>query len=139
MYVTRKALCFRREHRRALSQSRYTPLYASGPGAGHLCAFARRAASQVFIVAVPRLVAGLTNGEEPYGPREGVWDSTRLPIPAQSAPAFENVFTGEVIKATEADGVRALPAATLFSSFPVALLVSLEGDGETKGKKEGGE
>lgn len=133
MYVTHRALCFRRDHCRLLSQSRYTPLSAVGPQSRRVCSFARRAGTDVFVVVVPRFMMGLLSEEEPCAVREGVWGSTRLPVSLLPALAYENVFTGEVLRVSKEEGTRALSVADLFATFPVALLKGLNrGEGTEK-------
>ena len=106
------------------------PLAVSGEKADHLCAFAWRArgagapADEVAIVAVPRLLAGVTPAPETPGvtapPPLGrdVWGDTRIAFGDVPAVPLENVFTRERIDAAEGG----LPAATVFANFPVAVL-----------------
>ena len=59
--------------------------------------------------------------------------STHLPLPAPFPSHYENIFTGEVVRATEYEGSRSLSVADLFATFPVALLRGMDEKGEEKG------
>jgi maltooligosyltrehalose synthase len=56
---------------------------------------------------------------------EAAWEDTRLELSAMNADAvhfWRNVFTGEVVAATDREGTLSLTAAEMFADFPVALL-----------------
>jgi maltooligosyltrehalose synthase len=79
---------------------------------------------RILIAAVPRLMThGLPEGRHiPIG--RDVWKDTRITLPAEStASTYRHVFTGARMKA---DAAGSLPAADLFRTLPVALLVSDE-------------
>jgi (1->4)-alpha-D-glucan 1-alpha-D-glucosylmutase len=129
MYVTAKSLKFRKDRRDALSRLRYIPLEAEGARASNVCAFARRTHGFPFIVAVPRLLMGLLGEGESAGLRPDVWDGSFLPVPTPPEAAYENAFTGEVIRPVEHRKAPALPLAEVFGGFPVALLSGVERTG----------
>ena len=122
MYVTYKALNFRKEQKTILSRTRYMALKTAGARADNVCAFARRAGGAVFVVAVPRLVMGLLGDEKRPSLKKGVWDDSFLRLPSLPASAYENVFTGEVVNTVRQQEADALCLADLFRTFPVALL-----------------
>jgi len=127
MYVTWKALNFRKEYGRLLARTRYMPLEAAGGRTANICAFARRAEGAVFIVVVPRFLMGFLDAEsERPALREGTWDGSFLLLPSLRVSCYENVFTGEVIKRMRYMEAGALRLADLFRTFPVALLKGLE-------------
>ena len=75
------------------------------------------------IVAVPRLVAGLTDRREVDPLGEAVWQDTWLLLPnSQKGDQCRNIFTGEKLAVEEREGLTGLAASSVFSSFPVALL-----------------
>ncbi|WP_027719436.1 malto-oligosyltrehalose synthase [Desulfovirgula thermocuniculi] len=127
LYLTCKALRFRRAHLDLFAGGAYIPLEAAGPLYRHVCAFARRRGSRWALVAVPRLVARLALRHAP--PRmelplvaplgQGVWGDTALVLPGGAPCAWRNVFTGEEVQAGEGN---VLPLAVAFKGFPVALL-----------------
>src|SRR5207245_1930896 len=91
LYVILQTLRYRRQHREPFTEGSYEPLTASGAPHSHVCAFVRRAADQVVVVAVPRLVYRLTNGQQrlPLGPE--AWAETWLALPiAATGQAFRN-------------------------------------------------
>lgn len=113
------ALALRHRHRAVFEQGTYTGLSAHGPHAEHVIAFAREHGDDTAIVVVPRLVVGLTDGQErpPVGPE--VWGDTWMEVPAGR---YRNVFTGEDLVAEEREGTSGLPLAAVLGHFPVALL-----------------
>ncbi len=126
LYLTWRALRFRRDHRRLFAGGDYLPLVAAGPGRDHLCAFARRLEGTWAVVAAPRLCVRLAGGEAgpesippavpPLG--EAAWGETTLLLPSGAPEHWRNVLTGE--QAVARHGT--LPLADVFRCFPVALL-----------------
>lgn len=123
LYLIQKLLNYRREHPGLFTTGQYDPLDAVGSRSENLCAFTRQSAETTVLVVVPRLVAGLTgmSGKPPLGPQ--VWNETRLVLPPEFAGArFVNLLTGETVQATGDSSDVGLAVATVFSTFPVALL-----------------
>jgi (1->4)-alpha-D-glucan 1-alpha-D-glucosylmutase len=123
LYLTTRALACRAAYPDLFARGDYIPLAAEGAAADHVVAFARRDAENEFIVAVPRLVMGLTRKEpvDPIGPE--VWSDTRLLLPdAEPGTRYRDVFSGETIKALADDDGAILPIAEVFAAFPFALL-----------------
>jgi (1->4)-alpha-D-glucan 1-alpha-D-glucosylmutase len=128
LYVTHRSLAARRDHPGLFSAGDYIPLAAEGPKAAHAFAFARRAGEAAAVVAVPRLVAGLS--PDPARPPLGAesWPDTRLPLDGlDPALRWRNAFTGEVLTPRDVGGRPTLAAADLFAHFPVALLLAERG------------
>jgi (1->4)-alpha-D-glucan 1-alpha-D-glucosylmutase len=122
LYVTFRALNFRRAHERLFSLGRYLPLSARGEKRGHVCAFARELENDAAIVVVPRLNVGLTAGEE-RPPIGEVWQNTLLTLPrAYLGKRLRNLFTGEVLTVSEKSAGIGLALADVCAAFPVALL-----------------
>jgi (1->4)-alpha-D-glucan 1-alpha-D-glucosylmutase len=123
MFVIFRTLRFRREHRELFLVGDYVPLEAVGPRHAHLCAFRRLWGRTRLIVAVPRLVVGLTGGVERHPLGEEVWLNTRLILPAErSAGRYRSIFTGEELSTEVHDGRTGISLASVFNCFPVALL-----------------
>ncbi|MBO8128757.1 MAG: malto-oligosyltrehalose synthase [Peptococcaceae bacterium] len=139
LYLTYKALHFRRAHRELFAAGEYLPVETKGSRYEHVCAFARRAGSTWALVVVPRLLvrlqttrravgAGDVPPEElPTAPPLGepVWDETGLILPAQCPDRWRNVLTGETVTAspgTDSLVGSVLPLAGVFRNFPVALM-----------------
>jgi (1->4)-alpha-D-glucan 1-alpha-D-glucosylmutase len=146
LYLTYKALRFRRSRRELFAAGEYLPVEAAGPRAGHVCAFARRRESAWALAAAPRLAARLAmeNSGAPLLPPlafplgEAAWGETCLLLPAAAPARWRNILTGETVQAaapspSPAGGpprperqVPALLLAAVFRNFPVALLAPEE-------------
>jgi (1->4)-alpha-D-glucan 1-alpha-D-glucosylmutase len=119
LLLVAETLRHRRDHARLFAEGAYTPLDAAGPGAGHVCAYARARGGEAVIAVAPRLVVGLTGGvaRAPVGAE--VWGETRLRLPGELAGArYRDVLTGREL-AADSDG---LPLAEVLATLPVALL-----------------
>jgi (1->4)-alpha-D-glucan 1-alpha-D-glucosylmutase len=121
LFLTNRALEFRRSHADLFLEGDYVPVYASRRIFQHVCAFMRTYKRQSVLVAVPRFATALTrSGEFPLGAR--AWRKNRLGLPAGTARHWNNIFTGEHI---ETEGrTRGILLSRIFSQFPVALLCS---------------
>lgn len=92
----------------------YHGIRARGRMADHVLAFARTCGSDRLLVAVPRLVSGLTRDERvPLG--ADAWGDTSLPLPAG---VWRNIITGEARKV----GENPTALAELFSDLPFSVL-----------------
>ncbi|SFG97986.1 maltooligosyl trehalose synthase [Desulfotomaculum arcticum] len=144
LFLTYRALHYRRNHPGLFTGGEYIPVEAAGPGAGHICAFARRTGESWALVVVPRLLALFRTGnggrggtgkpagappplDPPLG--EQVWGGHLLLLPDEAPGMWRNILTGENLTAEpagpEADappGSKVLPLAAVWQSFPVALL-----------------
>ena len=121
LYVTAKALGFRRNHGALFLEGGYLPLEASGTLKEHVCAFARLHDGEWVTVIVPRMVARLIAfGEFPVGHK--VWGRSVISLPAASPGEWANVLTGESLETLRVARGRALPLGDVLRSFPVALL-----------------
>jgi len=127
LYVTHRALAFRRSRPGLFGLGRYLPLVTAGTHAEHVIALARRDGDSVAVAAVPRLAARLTGfaGRWPLG--AATWDQTWISLGDEElAGRYRDQFTGRAISTQPRDGGPALPAEALFASFPVALLERAE-------------
>jgi (1->4)-alpha-D-glucan 1-alpha-D-glucosylmutase len=140
LYLTYKALHFRRANRELFAAGEYLPVEVTKPGDEHACAFARRLGDRWVLVAVPRLPvrlqeAGRATPAEAAADRppvlkpplgEAAWGETSLILPENSPDRWHNVLTGEALAAAlpagTASGSKILPLACVFRSFPAALL-----------------
>ena len=119
LYVTQRALNFRRQNAELFRDGEYLPLETSGPAADHLCAFVRSHQGRGVLVVVPRLVLPLQTAGKPIWDA-GVWADTMISLPPSST-AWQELFTGRRLVAK---GDR-LSAAALLDRFPVAMLSSV--------------
>ena len=121
MYVTSRALEFRKARRELFEAGDYAPLYARGERAQHVVGFARRRSEGEAVCVAARFYTRLT-GATPYGPPLGprVWGDTFLPLDAGGGAArYRDAFTGREFDAAGEGGLR---LAEVFRSLPVALL-----------------
>jgi len=125
LFVTYKALSFRRGRKELFLDGAYVPLPVTGGVKEHAVAFARKRGDAWAIAAVPRLITRMAPpGEFPLG--LGVWGArTAIRLPAGAPDRWRNVFTGEILHASGGDGARLLHLHAVFHDFPVALLEGL--------------
>jgi (1->4)-alpha-D-glucan 1-alpha-D-glucosylmutase len=115
LFLTWRALTFRRQHRELFANGDYRPLDARGAAADHVVAFSRGAGA--VLVVVPRLLARLGVSGPPLG--ASVWQNTTLaPGPVPVGARLQNILTGESLVV----GESGLPVAEVLATFPVALL-----------------
>jgi (1->4)-alpha-D-glucan 1-alpha-D-glucosylmutase len=107
LWVTHKALQFRKANRELFARGEYLPLEARGSAARHICAFARRSKPQWAVVVAPRWSNGLTD-----------WDDTELGMPGDApAPSeWHDAITGLTPASWR--------LADILREFPVAMLVT---------------
>jgi (1->4)-alpha-D-glucan 1-alpha-D-glucosylmutase len=123
LYLTSRALGYRREHPALFARGDYLPLAAEGERAENVVAFARRDEEREVIVAVPRLIASLVGKElaDPIGAE--VWGDTRLIVPnATPGARYRDIFSDATIAAAAAEEGAALPLAEVLAALPFALL-----------------
>jgi (1->4)-alpha-D-glucan 1-alpha-D-glucosylmutase len=118
LWVTMRALRFRREHHFIFRDGSYLPLHATGDRAPHVCAFARWHDGAWSVTAVPRFSYTLMRGRADF-PLGDAWGDAELLLPPDAPVQFENVMTSEIVDVTPR---RTLPCSALFATFPVALL-----------------
>jgi (1->4)-alpha-D-glucan 1-alpha-D-glucosylmutase len=120
LFTTYQALQVRREHRTLFAHGSYQPLEAEGARSEHVCAFLRRHEQAAVVVAVPRLLVGLTGGAAHAPLGATIWGDTILRLPTGQPWRYRDCFTGV---AHTPDPAGVLNLAELFDYFPVALLV----------------
>lgn len=123
LYLTMVGLHYRRAHVSLFLSGEYVPLEVGGTKKRHVCAFARIYEDRAIVAIVPVLVKGLCQDAEtfPFGP--GVWEDTWVTVPSwRPASCYQNLFTGEILSSTEAEGKQSLRLAEILGSCPVALL-----------------
>jgi (1->4)-alpha-D-glucan 1-alpha-D-glucosylmutase len=116
MFVTMRALGFRREQQRLFQQGSYERLTISGKCASHAVAFARTFEGQAAVAAAGRHYARLGAAGTP--PTGALWADTKLILPtALAGRRWRDTLTDRMVGS---DG--ALPLAEVFAHLPVALL-----------------
>src|SRR5436190_8613513 len=116
LYITWKALQFRRSHADLFREGEYLPLHVAGAKENHIIAFVRRYRDQWCVVAVPRLMARLARRRTaPLG--EKIWRDTMVELPMDAPSQWTNILTGETASTP-------LYASQLFSTLRFALLTN---------------
>jgi maltooligosyltrehalose synthase len=119
MYVTSRALNFRRERAELFARGSYAPLAASGRRAQNVVAFARALDGEAALVVTGRFFTRLGVGREgPLRLGREAWGDTTLRLEGVGGGRFRDVLTGREFDAR--DGT--LDVAGLLSPLPVALL-----------------
>ena len=123
MYVTNRALQFRKTHRPLFAQGSYASLAGVGARANHVVAFARGFEQRTAIALAGRFFLKLRNSHpHPVG---DVWGNTAVALPQDIArQSFHDVLTGRAVAVEQRDGQAVIPLAQAFSHCPVALLAS---------------
>jgi (1->4)-alpha-D-glucan 1-alpha-D-glucosylmutase len=123
LYVTSRALQFRKTHRQLFAQGSYASLAGVGGRANHVVAFARGFDKQTAIALAGRFFLKLRNSHpHPVG---DVWGNTAVVLPPDIAQQpFHDILTGRAVAVEQRDGQAVIPLAQAFSHCPVALLAS---------------
>jgi (1->4)-alpha-D-glucan 1-alpha-D-glucosylmutase len=123
-WVTRAALCFRKERPELFETGEYVPLVGFGRAADHSIAFARRHDDAYAIAIAPRFSSEFSALEKfPVGAR--IWHDSYVAIPDDAPVLWRNVITGEPVTAAVADERKAIYVSDALKSCPVALLASV--------------
>lgn len=132
MFVTTRLLHARRTLSELWIDGEYLPLRGGDAQSDrHLVAFARRLGSRLAIVVVPRFVSELLPSPDHWPPVGfETWKTLHVTLPAELAsetPAgFTNVLTGTAVRPLVSNGSAVLPAADLFRTLPIAVLLGGE-------------
>ena len=122
LFVTTRALHFRKQHHELLTRGSYVPLRAIGGRQNHVLSFGRVYGKQCLIAVVGRFFMELQSDSNlPIG--RGTWGESALLLRRDLGfPKFRDVFTQRTIEAQEVKGKRVLPLADVLGHMPVALL-----------------
>jgi (1->4)-alpha-D-glucan 1-alpha-D-glucosylmutase len=122
LYLTSRALRFRRERQTLFAEGDYLPLAARGQKENHVIAFARVSANQTAVVVTGRFFTRLARLSQPPTGSE-VWGESVVELDHVSAAGlYREVFTGRLIRAGRNGAGVELPLAQAFAHLPVALL-----------------
>ena len=126
LYVTNRALAFRRSNRELFATGEYLPLNVEGKQNGHVVAFARKLGELEVIAAASRFFIKLGVAARPPLGSE-VWGDSVLALEGKLLPGtYRDVFTGRKVQALNRDGGYYLPLAEVFANLPVALLERIQ-------------
>lgn len=125
LYVTSRALCFRKNHAQLFAQGSYMPLTVGGAHAQHAVAFARSFGNQTVIAIAGRYFLDLCAAQQ--SPAGEVWRDTSVILPKRMGQQdFHEVFTGLTISSEQERGKVLIPLSKAFHTGSFALLFSSE-------------
>jgi (1->4)-alpha-D-glucan 1-alpha-D-glucosylmutase len=122
LYLTSRALRFRRARQTLFAEGDYLPLDARGQKERHVIAFARALSEQAAVIVAGRFFTRL--GEVNQAPTgSGVWGDTAVALNYVSAAGwYRDAFTGRRIHAEYSKAGVEMPLAQVFAHLPFALL-----------------
>jgi len=122
LYLTSRALCFRKSNRDLLEMGSYIPLRVAGDRQNHAIAFARVLGNRVLIAVAGRFFMDL-GADRALPTGEEIWGDSALLLRRDLArAAWRDVWTQCTIPAGQRNGKHILPLAKIFAHLPVALL-----------------
>ena len=136
MYVTSKALDFRRRLGPSLAGPATCPCRRQAPGRPMSARSPAGRGARLHRGRPPPRRRPRRRGKGAAGIREGRVGRRFLLVPTLHSPCYENVFTGEIVKRVRCGDAHALRLADLFRTFPVALLAGIEPGRERGMEKE---
>ena len=117
MFLTQRALRFRREHADLFRNGEYSPVQATGTFAEYCVSFARQLADKWIVVVVPRLSSRI--GFPPIGE---LWKDTAIELPETlSLESAHDLFTCRPICHQK----RQVGVRDVFSVLPFAAITKL--------------
>jgi (1->4)-alpha-D-glucan 1-alpha-D-glucosylmutase len=126
LYLTYKALNYRRRKRELFERGEYLPLEVMGEKADNVCAFARRIGAERTIIAAPRFFASLVSNSQGLPMGEEAWGESSLIVSiAEPGATYRNIFTDEIITARDYKSATVLRLSEVFANFPAAMLERL--------------
>ena len=127
LYLTWKALNFRRDNRELFETGRYLPLAVEGSLQGHVCAFERSVNDSSVLVVSPLFCSHLIASADGVPIGQKIWQDTRIIQPFDKATSrYRNIFTGEIICLNQQEGRLNLAVREILATFPVALLERID-------------
>jgi (1->4)-alpha-D-glucan 1-alpha-D-glucosylmutase len=123
LWVTSRALRFRRREATLFHRGTYEALAARGPKAAHVIPFARRMNGRHVVAAAGRWFARLSPepGRAPTGP--DLWDGTAVEVPREWAgDRYRDVLSGGEVAAVAEGDVVLIPLSEAFARLPMTLL-----------------
>jgi (1->4)-alpha-D-glucan 1-alpha-D-glucosylmutase len=124
LYLTDKALDFRRAHADIFLKGDYIPVEATGPKQDNLVAFCRRCEGTWALAVAPRWTTQLTSTQR-AALSARAWLDTSLRLPDGAPLSWRDVLSGESMETQPLeDGRIVLKACDLLRRFPVALLTN---------------
>ncbi|MDD2903156.1 MAG: malto-oligosyltrehalose synthase [Syntrophales bacterium] len=120
LYITYKALNFRKTHPHLFLQGDYLPLVTRGAKRKNVVAFARRGEKTWALIGVSRLIHPFNSGTLALAPE--AWDESFLTLPPDAPRQWTDIFTGARVDSVWVKKTKVIPFKSLFPNLPVALL-----------------
>ncbi|MBU1647792.1 MAG: malto-oligosyltrehalose synthase [Proteobacteria bacterium] len=122
LFLTWKALTFRRDNRKIFEQGSYAPLSVRGEQAESVVAFTRTIEGKKMLVIVPRFLSRLMGEDVSFPLGRTAWGDTGIELPEGDAGiSYRNIFTGESHTGDRNTDLT-LFLGEILNHFPVALL-----------------
>jgi (1->4)-alpha-D-glucan 1-alpha-D-glucosylmutase len=122
-HIHQSVLKLQKQYPGLFTTGEYLPLRTGGSKAAHIFAFARSDERCFAIIAIPRLIAGISKTPEDFGGHREIWADTYIELPEGACGRdFRNLLTNTPVR-NSADASRWL-AADLIADCPVALLIA---------------
>ncbi|MBN9389656.1 MAG: malto-oligosyltrehalose synthase [Chloroflexi bacterium] len=127
LFVTSRALNFRRQNHKLFYKGNYNPLEVQGVRPESVLAFARTLQQEQALVVAPVHYTGLSKNADPAAPVTGAaWANGWLVVPGvEAGQRYRNLLTGEELLVKEQNGTLGLALDEILAGFPVALLEKL--------------
>lgn len=122
LFLTQRALRFRREHTRLFTDGDYVACATEGPLRDHIIAFARRDARDMAVVVASRLSLRFVHNQSGLS-LAGRWDQTCVHLPDDAGESLVDAFSGRRLDVTGVNGQRRLMVNDVLSQFPCGLLM----------------
>lgn len=125
MYVTCRALGWRRKHAKLFREGAYVQLEGAGRRGRHVIAFGRGSTQHHVIVAAGGFFMGLsTLPQEPVG--ESAWSDSFLSVPGNLLQGvLPGLFTGQTVRADCERDAQQLCMSEIFAYMPLSVLIRL--------------
>jgi (1->4)-alpha-D-glucan 1-alpha-D-glucosylmutase len=123
MYITYKALQFRRDNTELFSAGEYIALESEGHHSRQVISFMRHYGSQEVVVVAGRFFMSLGVTGSAF-PEPSAWTDTMVALPREPASKrYMDIFTGRTIESHRRSAVCQLALTEVFALMPVAMLV----------------
>jgi (1->4)-alpha-D-glucan 1-alpha-D-glucosylmutase len=121
LYVTYKALNFRRNNPDLFLQGDYSPLAVEGDREKNILALARRQGTNWALAVAARFLTHIAQPGQPAIGRE-VWGESVLKLPPEAPVRWIDILTGAEHRTIESGPSLTLPLQRIFQHLPVAFL-----------------
>jgi (1->4)-alpha-D-glucan 1-alpha-D-glucosylmutase len=125
LYLISKALGTRQEFSKVFTDGDFVPAEISGERSENVTAFFRVFKNQQALILAPKWLAG-SGMEQNSNAQQKFWGKTSIVLPDNAAASWQNVLTGESVRA-QGNRHAGLSLRDALKNFPVGLLLSNPG------------